>query len=197
MKRFVTIALAGMALSPAAGIAQAKPFPTVDQQITTAVMALPDNMRGAATVMGWKTAGGKLEVLRQGTNGMNCLAQFAVEKNFHVSCYHDGMEPFMLRGRQLREEGVKGEQVDSVRFREVTQGKLKMPVSGALYQLFGSDSSWNATTGKLTGVRSLFVMYIPGATTATTGLSTAPRQDGPWLMFPGTPKAHIMISGSM
>ena len=181
--------------SPAAA---QKAVPTVDQQIATSVLALPEGLRAGATVMGWKTAGGKLEVLRPGTNGMNCLAQFAVEKNFHVSCYHEGMEPFMLRGRQLREQGITAPAaVDSVRYKEVAEGKIKMPVSGALYQLFGSDSSWNATTGKLSGVRSLFVMYIPGATAQSTGLSTAPRQDGPWLMFPGTPKAHIMISGSM
>jgi hypothetical protein len=182
-----------------AGIAgaQQKPLPSVDQQIATAVMALPEGMRSAATVMGWKAAGGKLEVLRQGTNGMNCLAQFAVEDNFHVSCYHEGMEPFMLRGRQLREQGVTGAQVDSVRFREVREGKLKMPMSAALYQIFGNKASWEAETGKLTGVRSLFVMYVPGATAQSTGLSTAPSKDGPWLMFPGTPKAHVMISGSM
>ena len=192
MKRVV----AGMLVLASAASAQ-KAHPTVDQQIATSVLALPEGLRAGATVMGWKAPGAKLEVLRQGSNGMNCLAQFAVEKTFHVSCYHEGMEPFMLRGRQLRDEGITGPKVDSVRYLEVSQGKIRMPVSGALYQLFGSDSSWNATTGKLSGVRSLFVMYIPGATAQSTGLTTAPRQDGPWLMFPGTPKAHIMISGSM
>ena len=185
-----------LVLASTAG-AQATVFPTVDQQIAAAVMAMPEGLRANATVMGWKTPGGKMEILRQGTNGMNCLAQFATQKAFHVSCYHEGMEPFMLRGRQLRDEGVKDAQVDSVRFREVREGKLKMPVSGALYQLFGTDSSWNATTGKLSGVNSLFVMYIPGATAQSTGLSTVGRKDGPWLMYPGTPKAHIMINGSM
>jgi hypothetical protein len=194
MKR-VTAALLVLAAPTVA--AQQKPLPTVAQQIATAVLALPENFRANATVMGWKTPGGKLEVLRPGTNGMNCLAQFAVEENFHISCYHEGMEPFMLRGRQLREEGVKGGQVDSVRFREVREGKLKVPASGALYQLFGGKTSWDPATNKLTDVRSLFVMYMPFATPESTGLSTAPRQDGPWLMFPGTPKAHIMISGSM
>ena len=194
MKRVIAGALM---LTAAAAGAQQKPFPTVDQQIATAVLALPEGMRANATVMGWKAQGGKLEVLRQGTNGMNCLAQFAVEESFHISCYHEGMEPFMLRGRQLREQGVTGPRVDSVRYREVSEGKIKMPVSGALYQLFGKPTSWDPATGKLTDIRSLFVMYIPGATAQSTGLSTAPRQDGPWLMFPGTPKAHIMISGSM
>jgi hypothetical protein len=188
---------AGMILMAAASATAQKPLPTAEQQIAAAIMALPEGLRAGATVMGWKTAGGKLETLRQGTNGMHCLAQFAIEENFHVSCYHEGLEPFMLRGRQLREDGATGTQIDSARFREVREGKLKMPVSGALYQLFGNKTSWDPETGKLTGVRSLFVMYLPGATAQSTGLSTAPRQDGPWLMFPGTPKAHIMISGSM
>lgn len=188
----VALALAGAT----AGAQAAKPLPSVDQQIATAVMALPDGMRANATVMGWKTAN-KLEVLRQGTNGMNCLAQFAIEDNFHVSCYHEGMEPFMLRGRQLREQGVKGEQVDSARFKEVRKGKLKMPMQAAMYQLFGSKTSWDAETGKLSDTRSLFVVYMPGATAQSSGLSTTAQKTGPWLMYPGTPKAHIMLSGSM
>jgi hypothetical protein len=189
--------MAGLLMAGAAGVAAAqKALPTVDQQIATAVLALPEGMRPNATVMGWKTAG-KLEVLRQGTNGMNCLAQFAVEENFHISCYHEGMEPFMLRGRQLREQGITGAQVDSVRFREVREGKLMVPKQAAMYQLFGTKTSWDPETSKLSGTRSLFVVYIPGATAQSSGLSTAPQQSGPWLMFPGTPKAHIMLQGAM
>src|SRR6185503_1800272 len=194
--RALTMGLALAAVSIAG--AQQKPIPTADQQIAAAVMALPESFRADATVMGWTKQGGKLEVLRQGRNGMNCLAQFAVQKTFHVSCYHEGLEPFMLRGRQLREQGITvPEKVDSVRYKEVAEGKLKMPVSGALYQLYGSETSWDPATGKLSAVTPLFVMYIPGATAASTGLSTVGRKDGPWLMFPGTPKAHIMLAGSM
>lgn len=188
----------GLLLAASTANAQQKAFPTVEQQIATAVMAMPEVFRADATVMGWKTADGKLEVLRKGTNGMNCLAQFAVEPRFHVSCYHEGLEPFMGRGRQLREQGVTvPEKIDSVRYKEVAEGKIKMPVSGALYQLFGSATSWDAATGKLSAVTPLFVMYIPGATAASTGLTTTSRKDGPWLMFPGTPKAHIMLTGTM
>jgi len=104
----------------------------------------------------------------------------------------------MLRGRQLREQGITApEKLDSVRYKEVAEGKIKMPVSGALYQLWGSETSWDAATGKLSAVTPLFVMYIPGATAASTGLTTVSRKDGPWLMFPGTPKAHIMLTGTM
>src|SRR5688572_25936822 len=161
MKRYTLIAAALVAATPA--VAQ-RVHPTVEQQVATAVLALPEIMRSNATVMGWKTAGGKLEVLRQGTNGMICLAQFAVEENFHVSCYHEGMDPFMARGRELRLQGVTAPaKLDSIRYSEVRDGKIKMPTQAALYQIFGNKNSWDAVTGKLTDVRNLFVVYIPGA----------------------------------
>lgn len=194
MNKLILLAAATILSAPAAA---QKALPTVEQQIATAVLALPENMRANATVMGWKTAG-KLEVLRQGTNGMNCLAQFAVEENFHISCYHEGIEPFMGRGRQLRAEGITvPAQLDSIRYREVREGKIKMPAQAALYQMFGSKTSWDPATGKLADTRSLFVIYIPGATAESTGLSASPQQNGPWLMNAGTPKAHIMFTASM
>ena len=196
MKRMIAGVLV---LGSAVAGAQQRPFPTVDQQIAVAVMALPQNMQAGATVMGWKTKGGKMEVLRQGTNGMNCLAQFAIEPRFHVSCYHEGMEPFMLRGRQLREQGITAPaQLDSVRYLEVSQGKIKMPGQAALYQIFGDTASWDPSNNALARTTSLFVIYIPGATAASSGLSTnPPAGGGPWLMNPGTPKAHIMFTATM
>ena len=172
------------------------PLPTVDQQIAAAVLPLPAPMQGGATVMGYRTPD-KLEVIRAGKNGMTCLALFAVEKTFHVACYHDGMEPFMARGRELRAEGVKDPKVDSVRFAEVASGKIKMPKTAAMYQIFGKANSWDAATGKVSDASTLLVVYIPGATAESTGLSPQPTKIGPWIMYPGTPKAHIMISGAM
>ena len=171
-------------------------LPTVEQQIAASVLALPAPMQAGATVMGYRTAD-KLETLRAGKNGMTCLALFAVEKNFHVACYHDGMEPFMARGRELRAQGVKDPKVDSVRFAEVASGKIKMPKMAALYQIFGKADSWDAATGKVSNASTLLVVYVPGATAESSGLSPVPTKVGPWIMYPGTPKAHIMISGAM
>ncbi len=174
---------------------RAQSAPTAPQQIAGAVLALPEKMRDGAGVLGYKT-GAKLEVLRPSKNGMLCLADDPAEPKFHVSCYHDSMDPFMARGRALRSEGVKGSQVDTARFAEVKAGKIKMPVAPAsLYQIFAED--YNVATGVLTKPNALFVVYIPFATEASTGLSTIPSADKPWLMLPGTPKAHIMFSLSM
>ena len=106
------------------------------------------------------------------------------------------MEPGLARGRALRAEGVKGAQVDTVRFAEVKSGKIKMPTHPTmLYQIFGG--TFDEQTGKVTGGSALYLTYMPFATTATTGLTSKPSEKSPWLMFPGTPKAHIMFSVGM
>jgi hypothetical protein len=173
----------------AAAIAPAK------QQIAEAVTPLPEELRAGAAVLGYN-ADGKLVPMRDGKNDMICLAPEPAAKAFHSACYHRAMEPFMARGRALRDQGVKGAQVDTVRFAEVKSGKLKMPTQATmLYQIFGG--TFDPATEKVSGGSWLYVTYIPYATPATTGLSAKASEKGPWIMYPGTPKAHIMFSVGM
>ncbi len=175
--------------------ARAQTIAPAADQITGAVLPLPKEMRDGAGVMGYKAAG-KLELLRASKNGMLCLADDPAEEKFHASCYADTMEPFMARGRELRASGTTGAKVDTARFAEVKSGKLKMPtLPAALYQVFADD--FDAKSGTVKNGRQLFVVYVPYATPQSTGLSAAPSSSSPWLMLPGTPKAHIMFSLSM
>jgi len=169
--------------------------PPAARQIAAAVTALPEELRAGAAVLGYSPQN-KLVTLRAGQNDMICLAQPPADTSFHSACYHKSMEPFMARGRELREQGVKGAQVDTVRFAEVKSGKLKMPTQASmLYQIFGGNVA--AATEKVTGGEWLYVTYMPFATPASSGLSAKPSQKGPWIMYPGTPKAHIMFSVGM
>ncbi|HYW32172.1 MAG TPA: hypothetical protein VE869_11740 [Gemmatimonas sp.] len=187
----ITIPLATAVL---AGRVSAQPM-SADAQITSAVLALPAELQADAGVLGYRS-GTALEQLRPSKNGMLCLADDPADDQFHVACYHNSMEPFMARGRSLRAGGTKGTAVDSVRFAEVKSGKIKMPKDPAtLYQIFAPKDAYSA--GKVTGGRRLTVVYIPFATEASTGLSIKSSATAPWLMFPGTPKAHIMFSSSM
>ena len=190
-----TLALIAAAIVvPSIGAAQT--IPPEAQQIAAAVLPLPEAMRAGAGVMGYRTAG-QLVVLRPARNGMQCLADDPSDQRFHVACYATSMEPFMARGRALRASGVAGPQVDTVRFAEVRRGTLKMPTApAALYSLSGSAADYNPATNAAPRARPLFVMYMPGATEASTGLPTTPGK-GPWLMYPGTPKAHLMLTPDM
>lgn len=209
MPRTLAAALLGLALSGATGLAQAPAGAPADapnkpvtiapaaQQIAAALLPAPADMRASATVLGYD-ASGKLVTLRQGTGALVCLASDPRREQFHVACYHRSLEPFMARGRELRASGVKGEQVDTVRFKEIESGKLHMPKTpAALYTLTGPGDSFDPATGTAAKARPLFVIYTPYATAASLGLSAVPSQGTPWVMFPGTPKAHVMFVPKM
>lgn len=190
-------ACAGAALAlPTVLVAQGQVLPPA-KQIQAAIAAAPAEMRDGAGVWGYNDSK-KLVKLREEKNDMICLASNPDGKQFHVACYHKLLEPFMARGRELRAQGVKDDQVDTVRFKEITSGKLAMPrTPSALYTLTGPPTSFDAATGKVTGAKWLYVVYIPGATEKSTGITEKPAPGVPWIMYPGTPKAHIMFFTGM
>ncbi len=194
----IVAALAAMPLAIHAQVTTTAAVLPAAKQIVAAALPLPAEFRDAATVLGYRTGASALVTLRAGSGPFTCLASNPALPQFHVACYHQAMEPFMARGRALRAKGTKGDEVDSVRFREVRAGKLKMPNHpAALYSITGPAGSFDAEHETVKGTRSLYVVYIPGATSATTGMSAKPAPGTPWIMYPGTPKAHIMFVPTM
>lgn len=177
------------------GLCFAQKVPDREIQIKTAILAAPQEQRQNATVMGY-SAGGELVVLREGGNGMVCLADDPNQKGFNVSCYHESLDPFMERGRQLKKEGKSSQEIFDLREQEVKAGKLKMPEQPTtLYVFSAPDEQYNATTGEIQNGYLRYVIYIPYATSESTGLPLKPDFAGqPWIMDPGTHRAHIMIS---
>lgn len=177
--------------------AQAKkqrPVLPADVQVRVALMAAPAEFRDSATVLGY-TPDGKLTVLRQGTNDMICLAPNPKQFGVYAYAYPKSLEPFMARGRELTAEG-KLRQKDSIRLAEINAGKLQMPQDATiLYGYWGKDEDLVPETGEIKNGQRRYVVYIPWATGASTGLPTEPAEPGmPWLMGAGTYKAHIMIN---
>jgi len=192
MPRFEPIALllGLLAVAPALD-AQQKP---AEQQIAEAISPLPEPLRDGATVMAF-AGGGKLSLVRQGSNPMICLPDNPDVEGFHAACYHRDLEPFMEAGRRARAEGMSSDSVRQLRLKEIEEGKWSMPEHAvALYSVSGPDGSFDHSTGSAPGARSLHVIYVAYATEASIGVSTQAANDRPWLMFPGTPFAHLMIS---
>ena len=168
--------------------------PPAEVQIAGAVSAAPEAMRATATVLGYGKGPG-LVTLRQGTGEMICLADDPSDDRWQVSCYHRDLEPFMRRGRELKAAGVSRGQEDSARLAEVKSGALKMPDGPrALFNLYASKDSVDQATGLAHAPAGLQVVYIPYATQESTGLPVTPGDGLPWIMYPGKPWAHIMIS---
>jgi hypothetical protein len=168
--------------------------PSAEVQIKTAVLAAPAEKRADAMVYGYN-AKGEFVVLRKGTNELICLADDPKQKGFSVSCYQKDLEPFMARGRALNAQGKSYKEIFDIREAEAKSGKLKMPNHPSNLQVFStSEENYNASTGEVKKGSYRSVVYIPWATAASTGLPTKPDAPGmPWIMDPGTHRAHIMI----
>lgn len=162
------------------------------EQIAAAVQAAPEERRDGAAVLGYDPQG-KLVTLREGTNDLICLADQPGDQSFSVACYHRDLEPYMARGRELVQQGIQGKARNEFRWKEVEEGKLKMPREPRLlYVLTGSG--FDPASGTVKDAYLRWVIYLPFATAESTGLSTASAPGKPWLMDAGTAGAHIMIS---
>lgn len=195
MNTWINFLMAAILLCPVIVEAQTN-IPTAEQQINAAVLAAPESMQADATVYGY-TADGDWTTLRERNGDLICIADNPEQSNFHVSCYAAGLEPFMSRGRELRQQGLTRKEVDKMRRQEIESGDLKYPRRPmTLYSLSGQSGAYNYETEMLNEAQSLTVVYVPFATQQSAGMATSPPAPGaPWLMDAGTPWAHIMIPG--
>jgi hypothetical protein len=187
------VLLAGLALQCSPDASGARVV-DAESQIAAAVKAAPAEYRDGATVLG-RAADGAMVTIREGSNDLICLSDDPDREGWSVACYHASMEPFMAMGRELRAEGVTDAgELAQRRWDAADAGTLSMPESPAvLYVLTGDD--FDASTGEVANPYLRWVIYTPWATAESTGLATSPEFPGqPWLMFPGTAGAHIMIS---
>ncbi len=174
--------------------AQAQPSPSAEIQIKVALLACPEESRDHAMVYGYSPKG-EFIVLRTGTNEMVCIADDPASPGLSVSCYHKSLEPFMERGRVLKKQGKNYQEIFDIREQEAKIGKLILPKQPAsLVVLSAAAEDYSITTGEVRNSYSRSVVYIPFATAESTGLPSKPTTPGmPWIMNPGTARAHIMI----
>jgi hypothetical protein len=175
--------LASLCLLAAPAVAQTV-IPESDMQV-----------KEGATVIGY-AKDGKYTTLRKGNNDMVCLTDDPNQKGFSAACYHQSLEPFMAWGRKLRMEGKKGPEVNEQRDKDAKAGKFKMPNQPATLFVYSAPSErYDAAAGTVTDGNLRYVVYVANATAETTGLPIKAEAPGmPWIMDPGTYRAHIMIT---
>ena len=167
MKRAIALALCAMGWASAA--------PAADDLIESAMSAAPASISAKATMMNWD-----FEVVREGTNGWTCLPDRDTPGN-DPWCVND---PWLnlLRGYVNHEEPTYTE----IGFAYMLQGDT--PVSN-------SDPYASEPTGPDDWVTDLgphLMMLIPDRS-LLKGISNDHLNGGPWIMWPDTPYAHIMI----
>ena len=165
--------------------------PPRDEQIAAAVLPAPEARRAGATVLGYDGSDA-LVTLRRGSNDLICLADNPTDDRFSAACYHEDLEPFMARGRELAAQGVSGLARVQQRDCDVVTGAIEMPREPRTLHVV-EGAAYDPRPGTVTDSKPRWVIYSPDATSESTGLSGQPDESGPWLMLPGTASAHIMI----
>jgi hypothetical protein len=165
--------------------------PSNDWMIASAVLAAPPQFRDAAEVRKWD--GDSLVTIREGS-GVICIADKPGDELFRAACYHESLEPFMARGRELKAQGISGMEYQETRWADADAGRFALPEHVAMvFNLsFSCEDFDPATADPATGGR-LHAVYVPYTTPETTGLPISPVTQEPWLMWPGKAGAHIMV----
>ena len=114
---------------------------------------------------------------------------------FSAACYQKDLEPFMARGRALRAEGKTEKEIFDIREEEVKTGRIVIRPGSTLSIYYGPEALYDPETSKVKSAQYRYVVYLPFATSESTGLPESPdAPDHPWIMNPGTHRAHIMIT---
>ncbi|MFT4804090.1 MAG: hypothetical protein ACI9YE_001288, partial [Psychroserpens sp.] len=173
---------------------QLKTIDSNESLMATSLMAAPEESRSKCKIIGYNMAG-EFVTLREGDNEFIVLADNPNQDGFNAACYHKDLEPFMARGRALRAEGKTGQEIFALREAEIKSGQLKISPGLTLHIYYGAKTMYDPETSKVEGAQLRYVVYMPWATAESTGLPAAPMAPNhPWIMNPGTHRAHIMIS---
>jgi hypothetical protein len=181
MNRIVTSALLVTSLTSIPAIAQQKAAAdkseTKEAKIARALSAAPTNVSQDARVVDRDENGAETE-LREGTNGFTCFPG-------HPGVVGD--VAYCANAAALRWES------DFMALKP----KPTNTEPGIEYMLLGgmdwSATDPNATSGTPIKEPPHWMMMWP-FDPKTTGLPTEPKQTGTWIMWAGTPWAHLMIN---
>jgi len=154
---------------------------TKEQKIGNAMTAAPDSISAKATVLDWPAKEGeKPTVLRTGSNGWTCLPDMPDTKGNDPMCLDQSwmkwVDAYMAhKAPQILTVGV---------------GYMIAPGGG-----WGSNTDPYAGTETKDNQWSLHpphVMILSPDLKSLENISTDPHNGGPYVMFKGTPYAHIM-----
>jgi len=161
----------------------------VEDQIAEAVLPLPEDLRGGATVVAYDPETGARKVLRQGANTLECEPRNTADG--FIRCYSNLMAPRHEMEAKLRAQKKSDKEIQEAVAGAIKAGTLKVPPFGTMsYRLATKEGV----------IKRLWVMSVPYATPESIGVSTTSQRDAalkgrglPWLMLPGTANAHVMI----
>ena len=182
MRRSILLAVAAASIASSA-FAQ---NPTTDP-IEKALLAAPQNLRAAASVIKWKPDY-TYDTIKEGTNTLVCYDRSGapLQQPFSVECTMKGNLPRVAQSMKFEAVGDRQKANALIDAAEKDGSRIKPEFGSVFYNQNGASEAAR---------RPHTTIAVPGATTATLGLPDNGRGGGVWIMNAGTSTAHLMIPG--
>jgi hypothetical protein len=153
---------------------------TKAQKIANAMEAAPSEITAKATILDWPKEGEQPPVLRAGTNGWTCLPDFPETVGNDPMCLDAAWTKWFDAYLAHKDVSIS------------TVGIAYMIAPGGGEASNTDPYAMKATPGNEWSHHPPHLMIAVPDLTALDGLSTDPKNGGPWVMWKGTPYAHIM-----
>jgi hypothetical protein len=154
---------------------------TKEQKIANAMTAAPAAVSGKATILDWPAKeGDQPAVLRAGSNGWNCLPDMPETQGSDPMCVDQSWMEWVAAYLAHRPP-----QITSV-------GIGYMIAPGGAWGSNTDPYAMAAAAGNQWHLAPPHLMILVPDLKSLAGVSTDPHHGGPYVMFPGTPYAHIM-----
>lgn len=181
MHRSIPFLLAASAALVPLGHLLPQSAPGADAKIANAVSAAPPAVSAQATVMDWPaTEGGPMVTLREGRNGWTCLPDFPVTKGNDPMCLDETWMGLM--------HAVMTRTAPTV----TRPGVGYMLAPGGAWASNTDPYATEATPDNDWGFDGPHIMMVFPDPKALEGLPTKRTPGKSFVMFAGTPYAHIM-----
>ncbi len=182
MHRAFTLVGVVMLLTIPASSAVSQKKASTAQKIANAMTAAPRSLSSKATIMDWPASeGAQMTTLRTGTNGWTCLPDFPSTKGNDPMCVDDQWMSFL--GAMMSKSTPKISHA----------GVGYMIAPGGAYGSNTDPFAEKAASGNEWGYDPPHVMLLVTDPSALQGIPTARQNGAPWVMWRGTPYAHIMV----
>jgi hypothetical protein len=182
MHRALTLVGVSMLLTIPASNAVGQAKPTKGQKIANAMTAAPRSLSSKATIMDWPASeGAQMTTLRTGSNGWTCLPDFPSTKGNDPMCVDDQWMSFL--GAMMSKSSPKVSHA----------GVGYMIAPGGAYGSNTDPFAAKATADNQWGYDPPHVMLLVTDRRGLQGIPTTRQNGAPWVMWNGTPYAHIMV----
>ncbi len=177
------VVLAVLSVASYAALAQTVRSSDPDaDKIADASRSAPAELAAGATILDWPEAPGEpFRVLREGTNGWNCLPDYPGDANYAPECFDEAWKAFLTAYLERRPPATK-----HIGLSYMLNARWAVSNTDREATEPTADNQWHEGGSHI-------MLSVPDPTLLERFPTEPTPRGGAYVMFAGTPYAHLMI----